>query len=166
MAGPPHPRRTLDAYVDDRLAPWRRSLLERHLGRCTRCALEVARSRQLRRRLASPPPQAPSPELLARLLDIGREAEGPAPDLGPSSARPRGPATARPPWSAPPGCWSRGCWSWVRRGAGAVVTGGMAPGAGPGARASLTTVLPRLLSWPSGGDGAATVRPVDNGARP
>ncbi|MGJ7442318.1 anti-sigma factor family protein [Aquipuribacter sp. MA13-6] len=51
-------------------------------------------------------------------------------------------------------------------GAGALVTGVTTPAPGTPPRASLTTVLPRLLSWPVDPGAAATVRPVDNGDRP
>ena len=48
VPGPLHPRRSLSAYADGRLPAWRRAVVERHLVGCTRCALDVARTRALR----------------------------------------------------------------------------------------------------------------------
>lgn len=168
-------------------------MLEQHLAGCTRCALEVAQIRALRRLLTSPEVwEAPS-GLRERLLDIGRDGgpdpeDGHDPDVGhdADAGCDADPAAAVPPLPLPlplprtgadPSPASRplvGAVGLVAAGlvvlgaaaAGAVVTGVTTPAPGTSPTASLTAVLPGLLSWPADPDAASTVRPVDNGDRP
>ncbi|WP_380166143.1 zf-HC2 domain-containing protein [Jannaschia sp. R86511] len=161
MPGPPHPGASLSAYVDGRLPAWRRGVVGRHLSACTRCAVEAERLRALRRLLADSPVPPPPPELQERLLAIGRPAPGPVPDPADPPVRP-----ARPLVGAA-AVLTAVLLVLGAAGVGAVVTGAMTPTSGGGARASFSTVLPRLLSWPPADPrGATTVGDVDNGDRP
>lgn len=171
MRGPTHPRRALSAFADGRLPPWRRAVVEHHLARCTRCALEVGRTRALQSWLSSAPVPGPSPELTDRLLAIGgvhRRVELPAPP------RPRRSVSAV-------GVLVAGVVLVGAAGAGAAVTVTSVPWSGDAPRASLSSVLPRLWSGeaePTGRDGPGdrerptapadetAERPVDTGARP
>jgi len=156
--------------------------MERHLAGCTRCALEVAQLQALRRLLASPEvPEAPS-GLRERLLGIGRDtgAETGAridPDAAAGATHAR--AADRPPSRVGEGLSpavrpvvgamglvAAGLVVLGAAGVGALVTGVTTPTPGMSTRASLTTVLPALLSWPDDPGAAATVRPVDNDDRP
>lgn len=167
MPGLPHPRRSLGGYADGRLPSWRRSLLERHLGRCTPCSLEVARTRALRAWLAAGRTPAPGEDLLARLRAIGGPApaeEGdaptpPVPGLVPVAPR-RGALGAA-------GVLVAGAVLVGTAGAGAVVTGLTVPWPGPTAmQVQLSTVLPRLLERSDDPDGADPAPGTDNGRRP
>ncbi len=172
MPGPPHPRLSLSAYVDGRLPTWRRAVLERHLVGCTRCAMEVAQIRALRRLLASPVDPGTPPGLEERLLGIARRDHGqpdPSPRPVDEPAEPAQPAADRVaarPLVGAVGVMAACLLVLGAAGAGSLVTGMTTPAPGTPPRASLTTVLPRLLSWSPDPGGAATVRPVDNGDRP
>lgn len=173
MPGPPHPRLSLSAYVDGRLPAWRRAVLERHLVGCTRCAVEVAQIRALRRLLASPVDPVTPPGLEERLLGIAHRDHGRADPASPPEDGPVEPASdpavdrvAARPLVGAVGVMAACLLVLGAAGAGALVTGMTTPAPGTPPRASLTTVLPRLLSWTPDPGGAATVRPVDNGDRP
>jgi anti-sigma factor RsiW len=165
VRGPTHPRGALDAFVDGRLPPWRRAVVEHHLARCTRCALEVGRTRALQSWLSSAPVPEPSARLTDRLLAIGgvhpHQPEAALP-------RPRRAVTAV-------GVLVAGVVLVGAAGVGAAVTVATVPWSGDASRASLSSILPRL--WSDEAEttgpadqtrpaGATTARPVDTGARP
>lgn len=193
MPGPPHPRGSLHGYADGSLPRWRRRLLDRHLRRCTRCSLEVARTRALSAWLARSEAPPPGDDLLRRLRRIGGEPE-PTPPVetavppGHGSAVPEAvaPSPARPEAARLPvaprsgratvgvaGVLVAGAVLVGSAGVGAVVTGANVPWPGASAaRAQLSTVLPALWSSddrsgtadpPGGADPAPA---ADNGRRP
>jgi anti-sigma factor RsiW len=159
----PHPCPALSGYVDGRVTGWRRAVLERHLARCTWCALEVARTRAVRGWLAAAPAPEPPPDLQERLLDIA----GPRPAAAVPPPRHRRPV-------ATVGVLVAGVLLVGTAGAGAVATSASGPWSGTATRTSLTSVLPRMWSGAADGTaskqtepaGATTAGPVDNGARP
>lgn len=130
-------------------------LLERHLRRCTRCAVEVAQIRALRVLLRRPDIEIP-PTLLQRLIDVAppRPSSPPAEPTGPRSPRRSVDST---------GLVMAAVLLLVAVGIGVVV-----PGAGvalpPAARASLTGVLP--ADWVTGSRDAVIVPAVDNDPSP
>jgi len=180
---PAHPCVALSAYVDDRLPPWRRAVVERHLLACTACAVEVAQIRSLRTLLDASETPAPTAELHERLLGIagpdGGGSDGTGPDgshpqhsdadVPGSAAGPRrlpGPREVRPRTAAGAvGVLVAGVVLVGAAGAGAVATSST-PWPGTAGRASLSTVVPRLITWQTEPDAADTVRGVDNGDRP
>lgn len=165
----PHPRTALSALADGRLGPLRTWSVRRHLARCTRCELEVAQIRSLRRLLAAPEPPPMSPELLSRLLDIGGVS---GPGVPAEPFEPVGPPASRVPAArhrggvGAAGVLVAGVVLLGAAGAGAAMTAAPGTWQGAGARASLSTVLPSLFpgeTRPAGADGG---RPTDNGSRP
>lgn len=165
MRGPTHPRGALSAFVDGRLPPWRRAVVEHHLSRCTRCAVEVGRTRALQSWLSSAPVPEPSPELTERLLAIG--------GVHPRAAEPAVPRPRRAVSAV--GVLVAGVVLVGAAGAGAAVTVATVPWSGDAPRASLSSILPRLWSDEDGTTGpadrtrpagATTAGPVDTGARP
>lgn len=177
----PHPRTALSDLADDRLGRLRGWWVRRHLRCCTRCELEVAQIRSLRRLLAAPKPPPLPPGLLSRLLDIGGAEPSASRQVPPGHAVPAVPPdvpSAVPDVPAvPPARRHRGSVGAAgvlvagvvlvgAAGTGAVLTSPPGAWQGPGARASLTSVLPRLLPREDEPAGAVSERPVDNGSRP
>lgn len=170
MRRPLHPGLRLTAYVDDRLPLWRRWIVEHHLRRCTRCALEVARTRGLVQRLAAAPPPEPPPHLTETLRAIpGRPpvpVDPPSPVAGPERQHEPAPTPPRPRTAGGAvGVAVAGVVLVGAAGAGAVMTSPAASWSGPPPVASFNDVLP---SWSggSGPDATVSIRPVDNDLGP
>jgi anti-sigma factor RsiW len=77
--------RRLSAYLDGELAPGARLAVERHLGRCVRCAARLHDLGRLREALRSLPRSAPPEDGWTRLRD---EMAGPPPGRARPSWRP------------------------------------------------------------------------------
>lgn len=170
----PHPRTALSGYADSRLPRWRRAVVGHHVRRCTRCAVEVAQIRALGELLRRPPPvEDPPPELVERLLAIAGERPDPAEPAEPEPSRPAGVPAGSPDRPragvGAVGAMVASLLLLATVAVGSAVTGVAVPGtAWPSAtaRAAMSSVLPRLWSGETRPGGAASVRPVDNGARP
>ncbi|MFC3686740.1 anti-sigma factor family protein [Aquipuribacter hungaricus] len=95
----PHPRTALSGYADRRLPAWQRAVVRRHLRGCTRCAVEVARTRALTQALRQAPPPVPGPSdaLLDRLLALGDAGPAADPAAGPQEQPGTGSAPGAPP---------------------------------------------------------------------